>query len=316
MKLGKLEKIDLREQWKNEATEFTPWLAKEENIKLLADELNIEELEVINKEENVGPFRADILCRDTLTDNYVVVENQLERTDHSHLGQIITYSSGLEANTIIWIAKEFTEEHRAALDWLNEITPDNVNFFGVEIELWKIGESDAAPKFKIVSKPNNWTKNVRKSALSDKVSENGEFRLEYWTALNEYFKSKGKQIFKTDHKPSTNHWMSFSIGKSGIHTSIDIIKKDNKIRVGLWFVGEKSKENFDKMIENCGEDIKNNFDGVAVNRMDGAEKTASISIFKETDPTDRTLWNEQHEWMRENLEKFHKYFKPKIQKLY
>src|SRR5205823_7927290 len=119
--LGRLQKVDLREAWTSECSDFTPWLAQEANLQLLGETIGIE-LELESQEKGVGPFRADILCKDTATDNWVLIENQLERTDHTHLGQLITYAAGLNAVTIVWIADRFTEEHRAALDWLNEHT--------------------------------------------------------------------------------------------------------------------------------------------------------------------------------------------------
>src|SRR6185312_8829511 len=107
-----------------------------------------------------GPLRADILCKDVGTDAWVLIENQLERTNHGHLGQLLTYAAGLDAVTIVWIAERFTEEHRAALDWLNERTDEKITFFGLEVELWQIGNSPVAPKFNIVSKPNDWAKSI------------------------------------------------------------------------------------------------------------------------------------------------------------
>jgi hypothetical protein len=157
--LGRLERVDLRTAWLSESGDFTPWLASEENISLLGDTIHLE-LEVEAQEKNVGPFRADILCKDTASDNWVLIENQLERTDHSHLGQLITYAAGLQAVTIVWIAERFTEEHRAALDWLNEATSEDINFFGLEVERWRIGNSPVAPKFNVVSSPNDWTRRV------------------------------------------------------------------------------------------------------------------------------------------------------------
>ncbi|MCU0858458.1 MAG: hypothetical protein MUC65_08670 [Pontiellaceae bacterium] len=131
MNLGRLKKVELRDVWKSEAQDFTPWLAREENLELLGDAIGLElELEAVEKD--VGPFRADILCKETASDSWVLVENQVERTDHNHLGQIITYAAGLSAVTIVWVAKRFTDEHRAALDWLNEITGENISFFGLE----------------------------------------------------------------------------------------------------------------------------------------------------------------------------------------
>lgn len=133
IKLSKISKVELRDCWSNEATDFTPWLAEEENLALLADTLGMNELEVKGREEHVGPFRADILCVESGSDRLVLIENQLEKTNHNHLGQILTYAAGLNAVTIIWIAESFTEEHRAAIDWLNRITDSEFNFL-----VWKL----------------------------------------------------------------------------------------------------------------------------------------------------------------------------------
>jgi hypothetical protein len=116
--LGRLEPVPLREAWQNEALDFTPWLAKPENIVFLGEAIGIPHLEVVSQETYVGPFRADIVCKDT-SDQCVLIENQLEITDHGHLGQLLTYAAGLDAVTMVWVAKSFTEEHRATLDWLN-----------------------------------------------------------------------------------------------------------------------------------------------------------------------------------------------------
>lgn len=144
--LGRLERVNPRLYWGSEAAEFTPWLADEENIALLGETIGLE-LEVEAQEKGVGPFRADILCKDTLTGHYVLIENQLERTDHLHLGQLMTYAAGLDAATVVWVARQVTDEHRAALDWLNRITARDFNFFGLEVELWRIGDSPLAPNY-------------------------------------------------------------------------------------------------------------------------------------------------------------------------
>jgi len=207
MKLGKLEKVELRELWKGEATDFTPWLSEAENIELLSDCIGIE-LEVICQEKNVGPFRADILCKDTLTSHYVLIENQLEKTDHSHLGQIITYAAGLDAVCIVWISKEFTEEHRAAIDWLNKISDDGIDFFGVVIQAFKIGDSKPAPMFDIVAKPNDWSKSIRTGLESKELTDTDNLKIEYWTGLKNFLENSGSML-KTQ-KPSHNHWYSFA----------------------------------------------------------------------------------------------------------
>ena len=135
--LGKIEQVDVREIWDKEDTDFTPWLAQKENIERLGLALGID-LIAEAEEKEVGPFRADILCKDEATDEWVLIENQLERTDHKHLGQLLTYATGLDAVSVVWIAKEFSDEHRATLDWLNKITDEKHNFFGVKIEILKI----------------------------------------------------------------------------------------------------------------------------------------------------------------------------------
>ncbi len=159
---GRLTQLQLREYWTDEASDFTPWLAEEENIALVGDSIGLN-IEVEAQEHNVGPFSADILCRDIDTENWVLIENQLESTDHKHLGQLLTYAAGLDAVTIVWIAKSFTDEHRAALDWLNRITDEAFSFFGLEIELWQIGDSAVAPKLNMISHPNDWQRTISRT---------------------------------------------------------------------------------------------------------------------------------------------------------
>ncbi len=189
----RLEKLDLRSFWKKEDTDFTPWLAREENIQLLSETIGLE-LEVKGQEENVGPFRADILCIDTTDNHFVLIENQLERTDHCHLGQLMTYAAGLDVVTVIWIAQRFTEEHRATLDWLNRITDNSINFFGIEIELYRINESVPAPMFNIVSmdaiSPELiWDKMEGKKSSTVILKTSGDFTLKKdWPNQHNWFK--------------------------------------------------------------------------------------------------------------------------------
>ena len=154
-KFGSLTSVDLRECWPHEAGDFTPWLAQKDNIQLLGVALGME-LELQQQEASVGDFSADLFCIDAADEEPVVIENQLERTNHRHLGQILTYAAGLEACTVVWVVKEFREEHRAALDWLNRITESKFRFFGLEIEAFRIGDSPPAPRFEVVVKPNDW----------------------------------------------------------------------------------------------------------------------------------------------------------------
>jgi len=312
MKLGRLEKVDLREQWKKEDTDFTPWLAKEENIELLSETIGIE-LEVQGQEENVGPFRADILCVDTANNHFVLIENQLEKTDHTHLGQLMTYAAGLDAVTIIWIAQKFTEEHRAALDWLNSITDDTFNFFGIEIELFKIGESLSAPMFNLVSKPNDWTKSVRKSATSQNLTDTKLLQQEYWHGLKNFMDENGSRIKM--QKPAPQHWTNIAIGKSDLHLSATVSTRDNTISIWLNLTGQNAKANYDRLSELAEE---SSFTEISKNiqwlRMDD-KKQCAIILTSKGDMTNKNEWANQFQWFKENIESFTNYFKPIIKRM-
>lgn len=156
--LGRLVEIqNIRETWPDEARDFTPWLAQSENMEILSETIGID-LSVQDTEVYVGDFRADILAYETDTNRKVIIENQLEDTNHDHLGKLITYAAGSGADYIIWIVKRVRDEHRAAIEWLNNHTDESIGFFLCEIKLFQIGESLKAPKFEVIEKPNNWVK--------------------------------------------------------------------------------------------------------------------------------------------------------------
>lgn len=161
--LSRLEEIkDLRTVWPHEAQDFTPWLSQDENISLLADTVGID-ITVDETESSVGGFQVDILASETGTDRRIIIENQLEDTNHDHLGKLITYASGKSADVIIWVVKHAREEHKAAIEWLNNHTDEKIGFFLCEIKLYRIGTSEPAVKFEVIEKPNDWTKEVKKS---------------------------------------------------------------------------------------------------------------------------------------------------------
>lgn len=239
--LGQLQRLNPRKVWTNEATELTPWLAQEDNLQGLADAIGLD-LELEAQEKNVGPFRADILCRDTSNGSWVLIENQLERTDHSHLGQLLTYAAGLEAVTIVWIAERFTEEHRAALDWLNSITEKDVNFFGIELEIWRIDNSPPAVRFNLASKPNQWARQVATAKAQADISPTKQLQLAYWTAFRNHLEDHGTSV-KT-HKPLPQHWANASIGRSGFRLSVLTNTQLNRVGVALEMHDDRSKDYF------------------------------------------------------------------------
>ena len=313
IKLSKITKVDLRDCWQSEAGDFTPWLASEENIALLADALGMNELEVKGQEEHVGPFRADILCVDPGTDKYVLIVNQLEKTDHNHLGQIMTYAAGLDAVTIIWIAEHFTEEHRAAIDWLNRITDKEFNFFGVEIELIKIGDSPAAPIFNVIAKPNGWSKDVRSSQSSKEGRSEGEiFKYEFWTAFVNYMGNNPSKLFRTQ-SASHDHWMNIAIGKGGMHIALLVNTREQKVTVQLYMWDDAEKKNFDTFYK-YKEEAEEKLGKLAWRRLDG-KKASTIDLYKKCDLDNPNAWNEIFAWYKDYTEKFITFFKPIIKKM-
>ncbi len=242
MKLGKLEKIDLRDFWKHEALDFTTWLAEKENLCELGDEIGLD-IELIAKEYSIGRFHADILAKEETTDRKIIIENQLETTDHSHLGQILTYAAGVEAEYIIWIVKDVKDEHKQAVDWLNEYTNEKINFFLIKIELWKIGESQPAPKFVIVSKPNNWTKSIRASSHElIELSDTQVLQLEFWQQLQKFALSQ-KPLIKL-RTPRAQHWYDVSMGRSDCYTALTINKAQNYIGCEIYIPDSKKLYNY------------------------------------------------------------------------
>lgn len=313
--LGRLEKAELRQAWNNEAGDFTPWLAEPDNLVLLGEAVGLE-LELEAQEKNVGPFRADILCKDTLTGNWVLIENQLERTDHLHLGQLLTYAAGLKAVTIVWIAERFTDEHRVALDWLNEITNETINFFGLEIELWRIGDSPMAPKFNVVSQPNDWTKTVLEGTRQLETagrSETKQLQLEYWTEFRNFL-LQHKSFVKTG-KPQPHHWMNFAIGRVNFSLVAFANTRERRIGVGLVLSGSVSKSHF-HLLEREKSAIESEI-GMALDWRENPGKIESHIYLhqRNMDPTIKNYWPEQHQWLCENLEAFKKVFAPRVKML-
>lgn len=310
--LGKIEKVDLRTVWSNEATDFTPWLSKAENLEALSDLLSLN-LEVVAMEQFVGPYRADLLCRDTYTQAMVLIENQLEKTNHSHLGQILTYGAGLNVKTIIWIASRFTDEHRAALDWLNEATEEGYSFFGIEIELLKIDNSIPAPQFNIISQPNAWSKNIRETAQhSTELTGAKQQQLAYWSAFREYVKEHGSPVRL--QKPLPQHWTNLAIGRSNywlcgrVNTLAENISADLNIN-------EKTKAGFNALYAQR-EQIEKEFGSPLLWNELPTKIMSTIGITKDNaDIMNEDDWENQFAWLVDKLEKLDKVFRRRVREL-
>ncbi len=309
--LGKLVKVDFSKVWENESA-FDDWLTSEEGMKLLSNTIAID-LEVEEQQKSVGPFSADILCKDTLSNNWVVIENQVGKTNHDHLGKLATYAAGIDAVTIIWIAERFTDEHRATLDWLNEHTDENINLFGLEIELWRVDDSRPAPKFNMVSKPNEWSKTVKTTAGTTELSDTKKLQLEYWTKFRELMEES--ESFVRCQTPRAQHWTTFSVGRSYFGLVARVNTREHEIGA-YFFVYGPNKQAYYNLIE---EQYKQQIEAQMKMELDWRPlpeaKESHIETYHKANPMDRDSWQEQHSWLKDTLEKFHRVLAPIVREL-
>lgn len=227
MKLVKQKQISPRKMWPNEQLDFTPWLV--EHIEELGEKIGME-LEVVGREVSVGPYSADILAKDIGTNDYVVIENQLEKTNHDHLGKSITYASALNAKCVVWIATDFTEEHKKAFDWLNDNTNEDLAFWAIQLELWQVGEDTASMRFNIVCRPNSDVKTIK--TKSNTESETTKMQLMYWTKFRDKLMATKK--FTSLHTPRPQYWFDVALGKSGINLSNTCNAQNSIVGVRLY----------------------------------------------------------------------------------
>jgi hypothetical protein len=246
----------------------------------------------------------------------VLIENQLERTDHNHLGQLLTYAAGLDAVTVVWVAARFTEEHRAALDWLNNATTSEFNFFGLEIELWRIGDSPMAPKFNVVSKPNDWSKSIREQAgHTGELTPAQRVHLDFWTQFRQYLDDRGSPIRTT--KPSKDHWSNVAVGRSNFTLSPFNNTRENRSTVHLQITGPNRRAYF-RLIEQRHKDQvdeKLSPFGTVLWRPLPTAKESQIGVTTSSTPSNRDTWPELNDWMATALETMHALFSPIVKTL-
>lgn len=313
MPLGKKGKVNLREVWPNEATDFTPWLA--ENLSLLGETLGLD-LELQTREAPVGEFSLDILAREVGTDRPVVIENQLEDTDHGHLGQILTYASGYDASVIVWIAKSFRDEHRETLDWLNHRTGEDTEFFGIEIELWKIDDSKPAPNFKLVATPNQWSKQAasRVQTTGD-VSERDERYRAFFQELIDTLKEE-HSFTRSNAWYHSSHF--FSTGHATRVRWRANFARNNEVRVEV-YIDHKDKDWNKQLFDNLAEDkerIESSLqEPLDWDRKDEYRASCIAAVRAGSIDDDQETLNEIQSWMVEHLLKFKDVFGPMLDEL-
>lgn len=239
MKLGKIKRItDIRSVWHHEEKDFSKWLAQDENLKQLSDAIGID-IVLEERESSVGNFSVDLYALEEGTERRIIIENQLEDTNHDHLGKLITYASGKGAEVIIWVVKRARDEHRQAIEWLNQNTGVNIGFFLVEIELWQIDDSAIAPKFNVVERPNDWAKQMKNV---DSLSETKQLQLHFWQQLSEFIKSNSS--FSKEFSPrkaQPQHWYDLSVGSSSYHIGLTVNTQKNLLGAEIYIPDGKEK---------------------------------------------------------------------------
>ena len=299
--------MDRKNAWKNEAGDFTPWLAQKENLQLLSDSLELSGLELRGTEVNIGKYRADIVAEETPGGRTVVIENQFGKTDHDHLGKIITYAAGADAQIIIWISEEINEKHKQALDWLNETSDKEYGFFGVQIELWKIGNSDPAPKFHVVCRPNEWAREAKKQSHIPSATD--LLYQDFWQSLKEYMEENGTKLRLAN--PGPQNWYQIAVGKTGFSVNLTVSTTNKKLGCAI-YIGGSSQPNGFELLAQRQESIEK-----ALNtKLDWRELPDKIDsrilLERNGDISKKENWDEYHAWFKEWAEKFHKCFSPII----
>lgn len=300
--LGEIKKVDLRKIWKNEAYDFTPWLT--ENLDELGKATGLE-IEFEAKEVPVGPYSADILAKDAGTDKYVVIENQLDKTNHDHLGKCLTYASVLDASAVIWVAAKFTDEHKKALDWLNDHTSDEIGFYGVKVELWQIDNSQPAVRFNIVSEPNTVVRQVSKSKAHSELSETRKMQLEFWTAFSKKLSEKGK--VRSIQTPRPQYWFDIALGKSGINLSNTFNTERNEIGVRV-YISNKQVDEWLPYFESFKDKVESEIGSKLIWNPNPENRDKVISLTKKFDLESKDNWTEAISWLVEESLKFKSVF--------
>ena len=300
--LGEIKKVPLRLIWKNEAYDFTPWLST--NLERIGEALGLE-LEFEAAEVSVGPYSADILAKDAGTDKFVVIENQLEKTNHDHLGKCITYASVLDASAVIWIAAKFTDEHKKALDWLNDHTSDEIGFYGVKVELWQIENSSPAVRFNVISEPNAVVRQATKRKEQGELTETRKTQLEFWTAFREKLAETGK--VRSIQTPRPQYWFDVALGKSGINLSNTFNTDSNEIGVRV-YISNKKVEEYLPYFESKKNAIEQSIGSTLTWNPNPENRDKVIVLTKHFKLDNKDNWDKALEWLVGETIKFRETF--------
>lgn len=309
-----LEPQDVREYWEHEAQEFTPWVANEirrEGVSELEDSLGLD-LEIIDEEKSVGRYNVDILAEVVDDNRNVVIENQLNPSDHDHLGKSIAYASGVDADIIVWITPRFHDEHQDAIQWLNENSREGVDLFAIRVEVWKIGDSNPAVQLNPVAEPSEWKEKAKRS--KGELTDTEKLQEEFWTEFRDRIEDRETPL--SARKPNPQHWYNNPIGKTGFELGFILNSRDNELRTEL--IIRDNAEAYRQLIDQS-QQIESEFDRELTwhepEETRAGKERSRVVVTKSADVTNQDQWDEYIDWMIEHGERFHDVFYGRIQKL-
>lgn len=310
LKLGQLKNLRLKSVWDHEERDFTPWLAEESHLSALSDAIGMD-LQLERIEVPVGPYFADILAKDASGD-FVVIENQFGKTDHDHLGKLLTYGATLGASAVVWIAEQFTDEHHKTVEWLNERTIDTLSIYAVQLEVLQIDDSPPAIRFNIISQPNQVVRAATAAKYSAPLTETQQMQLEFWTMFRD--KLLEKRIVPSAQTPRPQYWFDIGLGRSYITISNILNTAAGRIGVRV-YIGNPIAKAALAQFEKDKAAIESEIGEKLVWNPHPEKRDKIIGLFREVDLTNRDAWPEYCDWFADVVGRFRKTFMPRVKAL-
>jgi hypothetical protein len=310
MKLGLLKNLKLKSVWNHEERDFTPWLAEDANLAGLSGAIGMD-LQLERIEVPVGPYYADILAKDA-SGEYVVIENQFGKTNHDHLGKLLTYGATLGASAVVWIAENFTEEHRKTIEWLNERTIESLSLFAVQLEVLQIDDSPPAIRFNIISQPNQIVRAATAAKSSGSLTDTQQLQLEFWTMFRD--RLLAKRVLPSAQTPRPQYWFDVALGRSNIFISNILDTYNSRIGVRV-YIGNRIADAALAQLEKDKALIEQEIGEQLVWNPTPEKRDKIIGLFKNVDLSNRDGWSEYCDWLVNYVSKFRKAFMPRVKNL-
>lgn len=310
LKLGQLKTLKLKTVWSHEEHDFTPWLAQEEHLLGLSNAIGMD-LQLERVEVPVGPYSADILASDA-SGAYIVIENQFGKTNHDHLGKLLTYGATLGASAVVWIAENFTDEHRKAVEWLNERTIDTLSLYAVELEVLQIDDSPPAIRFNVISRPNQVVRDATAAKTSTSLTETQQTQLDFWTMFRDHLLKRN--ILASTQTPGPKYWFDVKLGRSNIFLSNILDTSESRIGVRV-YIGNQIADVMLPQLEQEKDAIEREIGEKLQWNPTPEKRDKIIGLFRKIDLSNRDAWPEYCDWLATYVDKFRKAFSPRIKKV-